>query len=252
MLCAVSNRPVTRVSGLGTEWPPAVGGEDRFLAAMAAPTPGTGHAKAGLVKRFQRANLSVGLVAIALAAACGSTAGTQSGACASGQVYCTGCGSGGFCATGQCPAFTCPAVSDGGAADGSLPSGTCPAGQAACSDCSGGTICVVALCGAIQCPPKTLEAGADAEQVACFGQLCAPGETCCPRCAPATGSCGLACTGVACPPIGDASGDGKTEAGPVDGGACPATCNTDLDCNPCPQRNFGGWSCSGGKCAFMG
>jgi hypothetical protein len=25
-----------------------------------------------------------------------------------------------------------------------------------------------------------------------------------------------------------------------------------VDCNTCPQPSFGGWSCSGGVCRFMG
>jgi hypothetical protein len=25
-----------------------------------------------------------------------------------------------------------------------------------------------------------------------------------------------------------------------------------VDCNRCPQPSFGGWSCSGGVCRFMG
>jgi hypothetical protein len=110
----------------------------------------------------------VGALTSALGLACGSSAssqGGQTGGCAPGQVPCTGCGSGGFCAVSQCPAVTCPAPSDGGGADGSLQSGACPVGQAACSDCSGGTLCIVGGCGAVQCPPPSLDAAAGAQDV---------------------------------------------------------------------------------------
>jgi hypothetical protein len=59
-------------------------------------------------------------------------------------------------------------------------------------------------------------------------------------------------------PQTDAATDGakdgsSTDGGYTDGGACPASCNTDLDCNSCPLTpGFGGWSCSGGTCRFMG
>jgi hypothetical protein len=50
----------------------------------------------------------------------------------------------------------------------------------------------------------------------------------------------------------DAGADGMTDAGLAEGGTCPGSCGTAADCNSCPQKNFGGWSCSGGVCRFMG
>ena len=50
----------------------------------------------------------------------------------------------------------------------------------------------------------------------------------------------------------DGSGDSGTDAAASDGGACPSSCRIDSDCNSCPQPSFGGWSCSGGACRFMG
>ena len=64
--------------------------------------------------------------------------------------------------------------------------------------------------------------------------------------------------GCACiVPQTDGATDAPTDGHPGDGsatdaGACPASCGTDLDCNSCPQPSFGGWSCSGGVCRFMG
>ena len=47
------------------------------------------------------------------------------------------------------------------------------------------------------------------------------------------------------------AGDGGDAASP-EGGACPASCSTPMDCNSCPQKAFGGWSCNNGICQFMG
>jgi hypothetical protein len=81
--------------------------------------------------------------------------------------------------------------------------------------------------------------------------LCVYGESIC--CGP-----GFQCTDgtwqvvyatCACPaPAKDAATDGKA----ADGGTCPASCRVDTDCNSCPQQSFGGWSCNGGTCQFMG
>jgi hypothetical protein len=61
--------------------------------------------------------------------------------------------------------------------------------------------------------------------------------------------------GKAVPPDSDAcstscAGDGGDAAS--EGGACPASCSTPMDCNSCPQKAFGGWSCNQGICQFMG
>jgi len=47
------------------------------------------------------------------------------------------------------------------------------------------------------------------------------------------------------------AGDGGDAASP-EGGVCPASCSTWMDCNSCPQKPFGGWSCNNGICQFMG
>jgi hypothetical protein len=48
-------------------------------------------------------------------------------------------------------------------------------------------------------------------------------------------------------PTPDSGGQASPE-----GGTCPASCTTYTDCNSCPQHPFGGWSCNGGVCQFMG
>jgi hypothetical protein len=50
---------------------------------------------------------------------------------------------------------------------------------------------------------------------------------------------------------GSCSPDGGDAASP-DSGVCPASCSTPTDCNACPQKPFGGWSCDNGVCHFMG
>ena len=55
---------------------------------------------------------------------------------------------------------------------------------------------------------------------------------------------GGVCTGSCSPGGGDAASP--------DSGVCPASCSTPTDCNACPQKAFGGWSCNNGVCQFMG
>src|SRR5579862_7114125 len=62
---------------------------------------------------------------------------------------------------------------------------------------------------------------------------------------------GCACIGVPT----DASGtvpDATSDGGFVDGAACPTSCTTDADCDPCPQKSFGGYVCMAGVCRFLG
>ncbi|MDP9000786.1 MAG: hypothetical protein M3O46_11820, partial [Myxococcota bacterium] len=66
-------------------------------------------------------------LAVFLLCACGSNASSPATSedeepgsdmsCASGEVYCTGCNSGGFC-TAKCPAVACPVLSDAGGSSG--------------------------------------------------------------------------------------------------------------------------------------
>lgn len=76
----------------------------------------------------------------------------------------------------------------------------------------------------------------------CGGHTCQPDTSCCgpPEC----GFCILNTSGVQCPTTCD--------TGSPDGGACPAICKMTVDCNSCPQRSFGGWSCVSGTCQFQG
>ncbi len=52
----------------------------------------------------------------------------------------------------------------------------------------------------------------------------------------------------------DAPADGNSgDASSGDGASCPATCETASDCQTCPMKPFGGWSCGPmGTCQFMG
>jgi hypothetical protein len=221
------------------------------------------------------------LLIVGIVAACGSTGGASdgspggndaaapddsSGPCASGKVLCGACGSGGFCALGGCPAFTCPRMADDGGSDAIPSGGPCPAGQASCHDCGGGRLCVQGDCSAISCPNDDASApgdgavNADASRVSCAGQLCAAGEICCPGCSPGSGSCSQGgCPGFAC--LGD-SGGGSLPCGtqacganqvcvhgspggiavclPRDGGSCPSgwtPCGT-AGCTPPPPAPF--------------
>jgi hypothetical protein len=96
----------------------------------------------------------------------GADGAPPSQGCASGEVYCTGCGGGGFCAQ-ACPAVQCPST-DGGPEDaaaagdaGGAEGGACPAtAPTYCLDCSGGGFCVSGTCPATTCPIR--DAGADA------------------------------------------------------------------------------------------
>jgi hypothetical protein len=53
-------------------------------------------------------------------------------------------------------------------------------------------------------------------------------------------------------PAPDAASPNAGDAASPDGGACPSSCTTFTDCNSCPQKAFGGWSCNNGICQFMG
>jgi hypothetical protein len=46
--------------------------------------------------------------------------------------------------------------------------------------------------------------------------------------------------------------DATSDGGFVDGAACPTSCTTDTDCDPCPQKSFGGYVCMAGVCRFLG
>lgn len=122
----------------------------------------------------------------------------------------------------------------------------CPVGGAYCSYgggfcCGGAYTCTTggtwqilyAKC-ACNVPP---DAGGS-----CGGQACQTGTSCCgpPEC----GFCIPNGSGVQCASTCD--------AGSPDGGACPASCKAPADCSSCPQKPFGGWSCNGGTCQFMG
>jgi hypothetical protein len=109
-----------------------------------------------------RAFLWIVVMGVGAIAACGSAGGGAPPAaqgCPAGQMYCSGCGSGGFCTSGGCPAFTCPAPADAGGSDAATSTASCPTGQTACADCSGGTLCLSTGCGAISCP--SLDASAN-------------------------------------------------------------------------------------------
>ena len=88
----------------------------------------------------------------------------------------------------------------------------------------------------------------------CGNTRCAAGQTCGTCCgAPICGPCVYACAADAA--ATDAAQDGAPDSasdGSADGGSCPASCTTASDCSTCPQPQFGGWSCMGGVCRFMG
>lgn len=133
------------------------------------------------------------LIGIASLSACGAGQGTldSMGAdaaadrhgCAMGDVYCTGCGGGGFCSQG-CPTIVCP-TGDGGMADGAAGGDAgadtrdaadardadaigCPsAAPTSCLDCSGGGFCVSGACPAKTCPVR--DAGMGGFQAVCPG-----------------------------------------------------------------------------------
>jgi hypothetical protein len=98
------------------------------------------------------------------------------------------------------------------------------------------------------CPSKEPGAGTPCPVV---GMLCTYGAgICCGggyTCA-ASGTWQVLEATCACPAPRPDGGGGASP----DGGTCPASCTTFTDCNSCPQKAFGGWSCNGGICQFMG
>jgi hypothetical protein len=95
-----------------------------------------------------------------------TTLGTESGdaatatGCPAGDVYCSGCAGGGYCAA-TCGPLVCPGAPDGSAAmdDGGDGGGASDAGNGCppsapvlCRDCSGAGFCVSGACAGFACP----------------------------------------------------------------------------------------------------
>jgi hypothetical protein len=117
----------------------------------------------------------------AAVAACGSSGGDRSPSgqgCTAGQVYCSGCGSGGFCASSGVavrPQFPCSVDPDCQLIDGAAPSkpmvcgqpGGCVSGEScipACqsdSDCTGGNI----VCSSGHCVAKPCQVDSDCPSI---------------------------------------------------------------------------------------
>jgi hypothetical protein len=83
-----------------------------------------------------------------------------------------------------------------------------------------------------------------AEDGGSVGDASAGGETSMPASDAPAPDVGTTCRDQAC--------DAGADSGPHEAGSCPASCKTFSDCASCPQPNFGGWSCNGGVCQFMG
>jgi hypothetical protein len=123
----------------------------------------------------------------------------------------------------------------------------CPSVGASCSYgggicCGGGYTCATGgtwqvLEATCACNTPAVDAGGP-----CGGQTCQGATSCCgpPEC----GFCIPNASGVQCP--------STCNTRSPDSGVCPATCATTADCNSCPQKSFGGWSCVSGTCQFQG
>ena len=145
------------------------------------------------------------VLGVGAVAACGSTGAGNSPpgqGCPAGQVYCSACGGGGFCASSTCPAFSCPAPADAGESEASMPA-SCPSGQTACTDCGRGTLCLSAGCGSIFCPSLDASTGESGGSPVDGPQPCHTNADCTSsfafNCSPGGGTVG--CGAVARPPF---------------------------------------------------
>ena len=209
-------------------------------------------------RRF-RMCLALTIFGVGSVAACGTSGSTGGGstgdgslpgqACPSREVYCGGCGGGGFCAQ-ACPLLECPSDAGGiGGEAGGADGGACPAtAPSHCTDCNGGGFCVSGTCPVASCPGADASSDApvafDAAEsgpvdaappglIRCGSAWCnATNETCCLHpdftgyCA-AKGTCnGLACSSPASCLLGQVCCAAQSSSGTVTS-QCAAS-------GPCP------------------
>jgi hypothetical protein len=118
---------------------------------------------------------------------------------------------------------------------------------------------VVAACGSSGTPNDAgTPDGSDATSSACPAQVpmmgtpCSPDGTTCDFGCVAQVPTSAVCTSGTWHVLMGAAPCPASDAG-ADAGQCPASCHADGDCNVCPQKPFGGYSCGAdGTCHFMG
>lgn len=170
----------------------------------------------------------IAVLAVGSIGACGNSASTvgTTGGCATGEVFCTTCGSGGFCGH-TCPAVLCPSGDGGAGGDAAVADAdACPSGTTSCLDCNGGAFCVSGPCPLMTCPVQDAGMGGDTG----MGGL----QSVCPGASPPPAGYPLCRSPMDCKTGATCSRQPQSGCGGCTGP--PHECSADSDCLPTGAR----------------